>query len=163
MTTPDTVTASATMAVITQAVALGHDGDQDGAREALLEAWATIGPAGDPLHRCTLAHYLADLYTDPAQALVWDIRALDAADSLTNDRAQQHHADLDVRAFYPSLHLNLAENYRLLGSFDVAHDEIVAARGCLDTLPDDAYGTLIRTALDEVEAAIQARSTERRY
>lgn len=163
MSQHDSVAVDDTMAAITRAVTLGHDGDQDGAREALLEIWATIGPAGDPLHRCTLAHYLADLYTDAAQALVWDIRALDAADNLTNNHAQQHHASLDVRAFYPSLHLNLSENYRLLGSFDAAHDEIVAARSCLDTLPEDAYGTLIRTALDEVEAAIQARSTERRH
>ena len=58
---------------------------------------------------------MADLYEDPAQALAWDIRALDAVDALTDQRVQEHHAALQVARFYPSLHLNLADNYRRLG------------------------------------------------
>ncbi|WP_067472086.1 hypothetical protein [Nocardia amamiensis] len=157
MTTPDQ-----TMAVITHAVALGHDGRPDDAREALLALWSSLGPQGDPLHRCTLAHYLADLYDDAAEALTWDVRALDAADSLTNDRAKSYDASLRVVAFYPSLHLNLADNYRRLGSFAAAQREIDAARSRLHTLGDDGYGTLIRMAVADVEAAIRERRTERR-
>ncbi|WP_280406843.1 hypothetical protein, partial [Nocardia carnea] len=105
------------MNAITEAVTLGRSGDIATARARLLEIWTAIGVAGDALHRCTLAHYLADLYDDPAQALAWDIRALDAADSLGDDRARQYHASLQVAGFYPSLHLNLADNYRRLGSW----------------------------------------------
>ena len=68
-----------TMSAITTAVALGRDGDTEAAKKELLAIWADVGALGDPLHRYTLAHYLADLYPDPAAALIWDVRALDAA------------------------------------------------------------------------------------
>ncbi|MFC9897414.1 hypothetical protein ACFVMC_27305 [Nocardia sp. NPDC127579] len=151
-----------TMDAIMRAVTLGREGETGQARTALTELWATLGPQGDPLHRCTLAHFLADLQPDPAQALVWDVRALDAADSLTNERARQHHSSLDVAGFYPSLHLNLADNYRRLGSFDAAHAALAATRACLHTLADDAYGNTIRTAVDEIDEATRAGSTARR-
>ncbi|WP_305093531.1 hypothetical protein [Prescottella sp. R16] len=157
MTAPDP-----TMDTITRAVMLGRDGDTDAARSTLVDLWAEISPSGDPLHRCTLAHYLADLYDDPAQALMWDVRALDAAAALTDDRAQQHHATLTVRGFYPSLHLNLADNLRRLGSFDAARTHLDAATDCLDALGDDAYGQMIRTALDGVAADVRSGSTARR-
>lgn len=154
---PDT-----TMNAITEAVTLGRSGDTGAARDRLLTIWRDIGTAGDPLHRCTLAHYLADLYDDPARALAWDIRALDAADTLTDDRLQRQYAGLQVVGFYPSLHLNLADNYRRLGSWAAAEEHLAAARARLDTLADDAYGTMIRTALDEVAAAVTRKSTQRR-
>ncbi|ONM48623.1 hypothetical protein [Nocardia donostiensis] len=151
-----------TMAAITDAVTRGREGDGDTARDTLTALWESIGPQGDPLHRCTLAHYLADLHDDPAQALTWDIRAYDAALSLTDHRARQYDSGLDVRGFFPSLHLNLADNYRRLSSFDAARWEVDAARAAVDSLPDDGYGAMIRSALDEVEAAIQERTTSRR-
>ncbi|WP_058854100.1 hypothetical protein [Nocardia jinanensis] len=150
------------MNAITEAVTLGRSGEIAAARDRLLEIWRDIGALGDPLHRCTLAHYLADLYEDPARALTWDIRALDAADSLTDDRVQRHHGSLQVAGFYPSLHLNLADNYRRLGSWDAADEHLAAARERLQALPDDAYGAMIRTALAEVGEAVARRSTERR-
>ncbi|WP_063037308.1 hypothetical protein [Nocardia grenadensis] len=162
MTTTDQLSSDATMNAITAAVTLGRSGDTAAARERLRELWHGIGVTGDPLHRCTLAHYLADLYDDPAQALAWDIRALDAADALSDDRVQRHHANLQVAGFYPSLHLNLADNYRCLGSWDAAAERLAAARERLDALPDDAYGAMIRAALDEVADAVTRRSTERR-
>ncbi|MEV6275374.1 hypothetical protein [Nocardia sp. NPDC051832] len=148
-----------TMDAIMQAVALGRAGDPERARTGLAEIWKTIGPQGDPLHRCTLAHFMADLQPDPAQALAWDIRALDAAGSLSNKRVQQHHSTLDVAGFYPSLHLNLADNYRQLGSFEAAQREIDSTRACLHTLNDDPYGATIRQAVDDIESAIHAHST----
>ncbi|MFF0533018.1 hypothetical protein ACFYT3_32195 [Nocardia amikacinitolerans] len=151
-----------TMEAITRAVELGRAGDRDAARTMLTELWADLGPQGDPLHRCTLAHYLADLHDDAAQALTWDIRALDAADSLTDERVRRHHAGLEVRGFYPSLHLNLADNYRRLGSFEAARQQIEAARGCLHTLGEDQYGTMLRTAVEEVAEAIRDERTEPR-
>jgi hypothetical protein len=155
-------TTDETMDAITRAVERGRAGDADAARSALVDLWAAIGAEGDALHRCTLAHYLADLYDDPAQALMWDVRALDAADALDDARVQQYHASLAVRGFYPSLHLNLADNLRLLGSFDAARTHLDAAAGHLDALGDDAYGRMIHGALDDVGAAIDSGSTERR-
>ena len=154
MTTIDT-----TMTAITEAVMRARTGDRATARAELDRIWADLGPLGDPLHRCTLAHHLADLQDDPAQALAWDIRALDAADALTDERAEAHHPGLRVNGFYPSLHLNLADNYRRLGSFAAAHRELTTARTRLSALPEDDYGTLIRTALDEIEIAIEKGDT----
>ncbi len=156
-TSPDT-----TMEAIGQAVAEGRAGDIVSARQKLLALWSTIGVTGDPLHRCTLAHYLADLYQEPAQALAWDIRALDAADAVTEQRVQQHNACLHIAGFYPSLHLNLADNYRRLGSFDAATGHITAAKEHAPSLPRDGYGAFLRTALDEVAEAISRRDIAKR-
>ncbi|WP_123666357.1 hypothetical protein [Actinocorallia herbida] len=161
MTTPST-DPDPTMEAIGRAVAEGHAGDTAAARRELLALWSAIGPTGDPLHRCSLAHYLADLYEDPAQALAWDIRALDAADALTDHRVQEHHATLQIAAFYPSLHLNLADDYRRLGSFTAATHHLTAARTHAPTLPNDAYGTMLRTALDQIAEAIAHQDTTKR-
>jgi hypothetical protein len=150
------------MEAIGQAVIEGRTGNTISARQKLLDLWSAIGVIGDPLHRCSLAHYLADLYEDPAQALAWDVRALDAADAVTEQRVQEHHASLHIAGFYPSLHLNLADNYRRLGSFDAATEHINAAKEHAPNLRQDAYGAFLRTALDEVAEAISRRDTTKR-
>jgi hypothetical protein len=151
-----------TMEAIGQAVTEGRAGDIASACQKLLGLWSTIGATGDPLHRCSLAHYLADLYEDPAQALAWDIRALDAADAVTEQRVQEHHASLHIAGFYPSLHLNLADNYRRLGSFEAATEHINAAKAHAPALPQDPYGDLLRGAIQEVAEAIAGRDRTRR-
>ncbi|MFB7342168.1 hypothetical protein ACFCZ6_19125 [Streptomyces hydrogenans] len=150
------------MEAIGHAVAERHAGESDSARRNLLTLWSEIGVTGDPLHRCSLAHYLADFYEDPAQALAWDIRALDAADALTEQRVQEHHAGLRIAGFYPSLHLNLADNYRRLGSFDAATEHIDAAKTHAAGLPQNPYGDLLRGAIQEVAEAIAGRDRSRR-
>jgi hypothetical protein len=45
--------------------------DSEDQRDELLEIWDEIHPMGDPFHCFTLAHYLADIHDDPAQALIW--------------------------------------------------------------------------------------------
>lgn len=160
--TTTSATPDPTMEAIGQAVVEGRTGHSTSARQKLLNLWSEIGVTGDPLHRCSLAHYLADLYEDPAQALAWDVRALDAADAVTEQRVQEHHASLHIAGFYPSLHLNLADNYRRLGSFNAATAHINAAKEHAPNLPQDAYGAILRTALDEVAEAISQRDTAKR-
>ncbi|GEE02879.1 hypothetical protein nbrc107696_33250 [Gordonia spumicola] len=156
MTTPET---DRTMTAMTDAVMRGRTGDVDGARADLLSIWAGIGPTGDAFHRCTLAHYLADLYPDPALSLVWNVRALDAADALTDQRVAEHTTGVTVAGFYPSLHLNLADDLRRLASFDAAREHLSAARAASPELGSDGYGTMIRRAIDEVGVAVDARDT----
>ena len=151
-----------TIEAIGRAVELGRAGDVDTARHQLVDLWTEVGASGDPFHRCTLAHYLADLFDHPAEALIWDIRAIDAAASLSNERAQVHHQSLQVAGFYPSLHLNIADNFRRLSAFGAAAEHICAAEERSEALPDDGYGRMIRTAIDEVRAAIDRRETARR-
>lgn len=160
--TETSATPDPTMEAIGNAVVLGREGDPESARRDLLVIWHQVGVAGDPFHRCTLAHYLADLYEDPAEALIWDVRALDAADALTEERAQQHHASLHVAGFYPSLYLNIADNLRRLGAFEAAAEHTNHAEQHAAALSDDAYDNTIRTAIDEVHEAIDNRDTARR-
>lgn len=147
------------MDAITTAVSLGHEGEIARARQELLAIWEELGVLGDPLHRCTLAHYLADLQTDPAVALMWDVRALDAASALTDQRAGEHHAGLEVAGFYPSLHLNIADNLRRLGSFEAAAEQISRSEERVAALPAGPYGDMIRAAIGGVSDAIAAHDT----
>jgi hypothetical protein len=149
------------MTAITEAVTTGRTGDSAAARARLEGLWTEIGPLGDPLHRCSLAHYLADLYDEAALSLTWDIRALDAADALDDSRVQEHHRSLQVRGFYPSLHLNLADDYRRLGAFETASEHLAAARKYADSLADDGYGAGVLAGFENVAGAIAERSTRR--
>jgi hypothetical protein len=137
-----------TMAAIHEGLQLHLGGDRPAARVWFAKLWAEIGEDGDPLHRCALAHYMADVRDDPAEELEWDLLALRAADSLTDDRAKTYHASLAVQGFYPSLHLNLGEDYRKLGDLAVAREHLELARAKLDALGENDYAAAIRAALD---------------
>ncbi|MET7482749.1 hypothetical protein [Streptomyces sp. NPDC005538] len=132
---------------IGQVVMLHHGGDREEARDRMLGLWAELGEDGDPLHRCTLAHYLADTQDDPTDELAWDLRALSAADELT-DGGEGESA---VRAFYPSLHLNLAADYVKLGRSDAARTHLGRARAACAILADDGYGNGVRAAISRLE------------
>src|SRR5690348_6441531 len=120
------------MTRIGQVVMLHRGGDRDEARDRFLELWAEIGEDGDALHRCTLAHYMADTQEEPADELAWDLRALSAAEELTDGRVTEHHDSPAVRAFYPSLHLNLAADYAKLDRTEAARSHLRLAYGAVD-------------------------------
>ncbi|MFF4253499.1 hypothetical protein ACFY1L_20060 [Streptomyces sp. NPDC001663] len=141
----------AVMTRIGQVVILHHAGDREEARHRFLQLWSEIGADGDPLHRCTLAHYMADAQDDPADELAWDLRALTAAEELTDDRLAAHEGALAVRALYPSLHLNLAADYVKLGRSGAARTHLRRARGAARTLADDPYGDGVRAAIERLE------------
>lgn len=147
------------MARIGEAVALGHGGAAAAARQRFAEIWEDVGPGGDPLHRCALAHYAADVQADPAEELRWDLAALAAADEVGDGRARAHHPTLDVAAFYPSLHLNLADVLRRLGDAARAAHHLDRARASLSTLPDDGYGRMIRGGVERCAARLAAGET----
>ncbi|MEU2713055.1 hypothetical protein [Streptomyces sp. NPDC007205] len=128
---------------IGQVVMLHHGGDREEARSRFLDLWAEIGEAGDPLHRCTLAHYLADTQDDPEDELAWDLRALSAA--------EERGAPLGVRGFLPCLHLNLAADYVKLGRDDAARSQLRRARATAGALADDGYGDGVRAAIGRLE------------
>ncbi|MFG3662140.1 hypothetical protein [Streptomyces sp. NPDC047706] len=141
----------AVMTRIGQVVMLHHAGDREEARQRYLDLWAEIGEDGDPLHRCTLAHYMADAQDDPSDELAWDLRALGAAEELTDDRLAAHEGAPAVRALYPSLHLNLAADYVKLGRSGAARTHLRRARGAADALADDPYGQGVRAAIGRLE------------
>lgn len=134
-----------TMERLGAAVAAHRATGATGPRDELLALWEETD---DVAHRCAIAHHLADMYDDPALALMWDTRALDAARPGTD------------AGFYPSLHLNLADDLRRLGSFGAAAEHLAAARSHPPAVADDEYVALMRTAFAAVEDAIEHRSTE---
>ncbi|MFJ9423383.1 hypothetical protein [Streptomyces sp. NPDC101249] len=149
-TVPDEV-----MTRIGQSVILHHAGDREEARHRFLALWAEIGEHGEALHRCTLAHYLADTQDDPSDELAWDLRALTVAEELSAERlgdrlAGQANA-VAVRALYPSLHLNLAADYEKLGRSGAARTHLRRARGAAETLAEDRYGDGVRAAISRLE------------
>ncbi|GFH66914.1 Tetratricopeptide repeat protein [Streptomyces sp. ADI98-12] len=150
----------AVMTRIGQIAMLQHAGDQEEARERFAALWEEIGPDGDPLHRCTLAHYMADTQQDPAEELRWDLLALEAADSLTDDRVAAHHASLAVRGFYPSLHLNLAADYARLGRPDTARDHLRQARARVGALADDGHGRLVLRGIERLERELAVEADD---
>lgn len=149
-------TADQIMTQIGEAVELGRSGKQDEARQRFDAIWKTIGPNADPFHRCTIAHYAADVQTDPETELIWDQRALAAADEVTDERARRHNPSLAIAGFYPSLHLNLAQDHRNLGDLNKAREHVAAGQASTHTLADDDYGTTIRAGLDRLADELDA-------
>lgn len=141
----------AVMTRIGQAIMLLHGGDREEARNRFGALWSEIGEAGDPLHRCTLAHYMADTQDDAGDELAWDLRALAAAEGLSDKRLAEHRQSLAVRAFYPSLHLNLAADYVKLRRPEAARAHLDRARAATDALGDDGYGNGVRAAIDRLD------------
>lgn len=142
------------MAAMAAAVEQGRAGDRTAARETLERLWDQVGEHGDALHRCSIAHYTADLQDSVTDELMWDERALAAATVLTDERAQEYHASLQVRAFLPSLHLNLADAHRRAGNAAQARHHLAAAAALADILPDDAYAQMIRSGIAKNQAAL---------
>jgi hypothetical protein len=136
------------MTRIGKGIELRTMGERAAARSLFSQVWAEIGPEGDALHRCALAHSMADAQDDPREELRWDLLALDAAESVTDERARQAGVTGTVRGFYPSLHLNLGEVYRKLGDVEKATDHLVLGRAAVDALGDDGYGRMIAGGLD---------------
>ncbi|MEU4538985.1 hypothetical protein AB0G15_29450 [Streptosporangium sp. NPDC023825] len=145
MTEPDV-----TMARIGQGVELGRRGEREAARKLFSELWEEIGVTGDPLHRCALAHSMADVQDEVQEELLWDLRALEAADLVTDERARQAGVAGPVSGFYPSLHLNLGDAYRRLGDLDRARDHLERGRAAVGALGDDGYGQMIRQGLERL-------------
>jgi hypothetical protein len=145
MTEPDPI-----MASIGRGIELNQQGEREAARTLLTDLWDQVGPDGDPLHRCGIAHSLADTHDDPHEELAWDLRALDAADSVTDERALQAGMAGPVAGFYPSLHLNLGDVYRRLGDTDRARHHLAAGRAATDALGDDGYARMIKAGLDRL-------------
>ncbi|OIK28556.1 hypothetical protein [Streptomyces malaysiense] len=136
---------------IGQVVMLHHAGDREEARSRFLDLWTEIGEDGDPLHRCTLAHYLADTQDDPADELAWDLRALAAARELPEGGPR------GVPGFFPSLHVNLAADYIKLARPEAARTHLTDARTAAQSLADDGYGKGVRAAIGRLESRLEER------
>ena len=141
-------------------IELGRRGEPAAARTLLTEPWEELGPDGDAFHRCALAHSLADVQDDVHEELLWDLRALAAADLVDDERLRLAGVASPVLGFYPSLHLNLAEAYRRIGDLDLAREHLAQGRAAVVALTDDAYGEMIKGGLDRLEERLTAPGPE---
>ena len=154
---------------IGQAIMLHRAGDREEARNRLAELWREIGPQGNAFHRCTLAHYMADTQDDPRDELAWDLRALAAAEGFVTERFPEaggipraavadgpgpRHPLVALRAFFPSLHLNLAADYAGLDRPADARAQLRRAKASANALADGDYRQGLREAIDRLESRI---------
>lgn len=143
--------ADATMTEIGRGMALSHGGERAAAHGVFSAVWEDIGgEAGEPFHRCALAHAMDDVQDDPPDELMWDLRAIEAADLITDRRATEAGMTTTVAGLYPSLHLNLGECYRKLGQLDLAREHLRRGLASTTALTDDGYGRLVRSGLDRL-------------
>jgi hypothetical protein len=150
------------MARIVAAVERGRSGERAAARRALEALWNEMGgDDGDAFHRCVLAHFMADLQDDERDELRWDELALAAVASVTDERAQEYDASLQVRGLMPSLYLSVADDHRRLGEMERAREFLARARSVSDALGDDPYGVMIKKAIEDIAGALAEGSTER--
>ncbi|MFN3807401.1 hypothetical protein [Asticcacaulis sp.] len=146
------------MADIMSAIEHIHAGERSRARSELEALWSSLGKDPDALHVCVLSHFLADLQDDVLQELKWDIRALQSAGQLTDDRLREFHPSLSVAGFLPSLHLNLADAYFRSGDLESAQMHLKTCYAVEAGLSDSSYDTLTRKGIANLAARL--RSTQ---
>ncbi len=95
-------------------------------------------------HRAAIAHWLADAQGDVESALTWDERAVDEAEALADKRVPFAGTARTVAAMLPLLHVEVAQDYRRLGSACGALEHLAAARNALAALPQPERGAPAR-------------------
>lgn len=137
---------------ISEALDLFNAGRRAEARQAFAAIWNDIENDGDPFHQCVLSHYMANAQDEPEAELMWNRRALAAADRIV--KARPDEASLSVLSLYPSLHLNLADALFRAGNIPDASRHVFLARQASDALADDAHGKMVRGAIESLTARI---------
>jgi hypothetical protein len=102
---------------------------------------------------------MADVRDDVQEELTWDLRALDAAGSITDDRAREAGVAGPVGGFLPSLHLSLGEAYRRIGDAERARDHLEHGRAAVGFLGADGYGQMIKGGLARLAARLEESET----
>jgi hypothetical protein len=111
------------------------EGQSAHARDLFAQAWAA---RQDDFDACIAAHYVARHQECPEDTLHWNQEALTRADAVHDDR---------VRAFYPSLYLNLGLSYEALGNQVKARHYYELAATRLADLPTGPYRNLVQTGI----------------
>lgn len=128
-----------------------HQGDRDESRQRLMAMWEELGSGGETFHRCAIAHYLADMQTDPEEELTWDKRALELAESDPEAPG--------IGAFLPSLHANLADCYRRMRDFTNARYHVDQGMETSGVLGYDSYGQNVRASLVRIDTQVSERDS----
>ena len=136
-------------ATIREGIALREQGHSPEAKTLLEALVADVERSDDAYAKIFLAHSLADVQEHPEDELAWDLRALAFMAELTDQVAVERGNRGGRNALLPSLHLNLAVDYRRVGDDVSAQRHFELGRAHLDALSDDGYGDSIRSAFAE--------------
>lgn len=120
----------------------------DEAAKSFLSAWSK---STDDLERCIAAHYVARHQNTPEEALSWNLRSLEYARAVGDEK---------VSGFLPSLYLNLGKSYEDLGDRDNAVLFYTRTQDVLGSLPDDPYGGMIRNAVRRALERVRTMAPE---
>jgi hypothetical protein len=134
---------------ISRGQALEIRGDRAGARAVYEGMWIEATRVGDLYQACAAAHFLAHTYAEPEAQLEWHLRALHAGEVAGDER---------VRAFYPSLHANLAEVYLRLNDRIQAREHLDQAHAAEYILQDDGYGRMLRGLIARLTQDLESGS-----
>ena len=134
---------------IREGIALREQGRSPDAKALMETLIPAVESGDDAFAKVFLAHSLADVQESPEEELAWDLRALAFMDELTDQRAIERGNLGGRNALLPSLHLNLAVDYRRLGDNASARRHYDLGQAHLDALSDDEYGESIRRAFTE--------------
>ncbi len=110
-------------------------GQPEEAKALFEKAWTE---AHTDFEKFIAAHYLARHQNDTNGKLRWDETALEFALKINSD---------SIKAFYPSLYLNIGKCHEDLNAFDRAMDYYNQASAHLDFLTEDGYGKMIRAGV----------------
>jgi tetratricopeptide (TPR) repeat protein len=111
------------------------DGREADARDLFLQAGET---ATDDYEACVAAHCVARRQPTPAETLHWNQECLDRVDRVGDDR---------VKAFYASLHLNMARAHADLYQPEAAREHYRQAAAHLPDVPPGQYADWTRYAI----------------
>jgi hypothetical protein len=120
------------------------------ARAKLGALWSEVGEQGDALHRCAIAHAMADVCENVEDELVWDLRALDAGLLIDDARLEAAGMAASVEGLMSSLHLNLADVYRRLGNAAKSREHVAASTAAIASLAGDGYSDMVKQALSRI-------------
>jgi hypothetical protein len=105
------------------------------ASDLFLEAWTACK---DDFDACVAAHYVARHQENPEEQLRWNQEALNYADAVGDER---------VRAFYPSLYLNLGWSNESLGNWPEAGKYYRLSAEGIDVLPEGPYREMVEKGI----------------
>ena len=123
-----------------EGIAAEMQGRPADARAAYQRAWAA---RADAFEACVAAHYVARHQDTPEDTHRWNAEALAQAD------AAAAAGDERVRAFYPSLYLNVGHSCEVLGDAAGAARYYDLAEARLGDAPEGPYGDVVRHGVAE--------------
>lgn len=118
------------------------------AKEIFVQAWEE---ATTDFEKFTAAHYVARHQATVTGKLEWDETALRVALKIN---------DAEMQETYPSLYLNIAKGYEDLNDFEKATHYYQTALLYVAYLPENSYGQIIKTGIQNGLNRLSARGSD---